>query len=334
MSIQNKPKGFTLIELLVVIAIIAILISLLLPAVQQAREAARRTQCKNNLKQQGLAMHNYHETHQTLPPGYRFLSGSSINAVGTANVSLLPYLDQENLQDLIDPTVPWFHLSSNLARQVLPVFRCPSDTAPDTNRYSFLTPLNQTVGDTFANCSYAHSVGWHDAMCFGPNYSARPLTKRSGVFAFHSQTRFRDITDGLSNTFAIGEAASGSKMCTGVGCTGPVLNETAAHGWLVGGANLASFYGGGARYAGGWGSTVDNLNKIATDSHYNENAHTDCRPSSGGGPHWVSNFRSFHIGGANFVFCDGTVSFLSENVHPSIYRDLSTIQGGEVIQRP
>ncbi|MCA9068546.1 MAG: DUF1559 domain-containing protein, partial [Planctomycetaceae bacterium] len=316
-------------------AIIAILIALILPAVQQAREAARRTQCRNNLKQLGLAMNNYHSTFQSFPPGYRFQSGSNINAVGTANISLLPYLDQANLQDLIDPETPWFMVSPTVAQQVLPVFLCPSDAGPVTTKYSFLSGTTFNVGDTFANSSYAHSVGWNDAMCFGPNYSARPVTLRSGVFAFHSNTRFRDITDGASNTFAMGEAASGFPMCTGVNCTGPVLTEKSAHGWLVGGANLASFYGGGARYAGGWASTVKNLNRSpVSDSLYSENAHTDCRPSDGGGPHWVSNFRSFHTGGASFVFCDGSVKFLSENIDIDTYRELSTIQGGEVASLP
>ena len=128
-SPSQRTRAFTLVELLIVIGIIAILIALLLPTIFAAREAARLTQCRNNLKQIGIALHNYHEVYNTLPPGYRFKSRSATEAVGTLNVSLLPYLEQANLKNLIDPTVPWYLLSPDLARQTVPVFRCPSDAA-------------------------------------------------------------------------------------------------------------------------------------------------------------------------------------------------------------
>ena len=123
-SLNRKPKGFTLIELLVVIAIIAILIALLLPAVQQAREAARRTQCKNNLKQLGLAIHNYHDTHGCIPI-------ADVNGTSTpisAHARLLPYIEQDNLYRLVDFNVPYNHVNNDLARNTeLQGFRCPSD---------------------------------------------------------------------------------------------------------------------------------------------------------------------------------------------------------------
>ena len=242
---RNRRRGFTLIELLVVIAIIAILIALLLPAVQQAREAARRMSCKNNLKQMGLALHNYHGVFKTLPPGYRFKPNSPSDGLGTANVSLLPYLEQANLQNLIDPTIPWYLLTPNLARQHIAVFVCPTDPASNPTTYPFIAALGVPVGDTFANSSYAYSKGWDDALCFSPGFGAPPVTRKSGVFAFHSKTRFADITDGTSNTFAIGEAASGFPICTGIGCTTPdPAGNTSAHGWLVGGASLEPFYAG------------------------------------------------------------------------------------------
>jgi len=243
-----------MIELLVVIAIIAILIALLLPAVQQAREAARRMQCKNNLKQLGLALHNYHDVHSVLPPGYRFKPNSPSDGLGTANVSLLPYLEQANLQSLIDPNIPWYLLPPTIATQQIPVFVCPSDVAPSPTTYPFIAGLSLPAGGAFANSSYAYSMGWHDALAFSPGFGAPPVTSKSGTFAFHSSTKFRDVTDGTSNTFAIGEAASGFEMCSGIGCTTPLpTGETSAHGWLVGGSALEPFYAGGFRYAGNWG---------------------------------------------------------------------------------
>lgn len=335
---RYRRSGFTLIELLVVIAIIAILIALLLPAVQQAREAARRMHCKNNLKQMGLALHNYHDVYKTLPPGYRFKPNSPTDGLGTANVSLLPYLEQANLQILIDPKTPWFLLTPRVARQHVSVFVCPSDSAPSPTTYPFIAALGLPVGDTFANSSYAYSKGWNDALCFGPGFGAPPVTNKSGVFAFHSKTRFADITDGTSNTFAIGEAASGFAMCTGIGCTTPdPAGNRSAHGWLVGGAGLEPFYARGFRYSGNWGSTVERLNKKpVTDSFYKLSGGSffDCRASVDGGPHWVPNFRSFHTGGGNFLFCDGAVKFQSENIDMGVYRGLSTIRGNEVAQRP
>ncbi|MCP4513594.1 MAG: DUF1559 domain-containing protein, partial [Fuerstiella sp.] len=258
---RYRKSGFTLIELLVVIAIIAILIALLLPAVQQAREAARRIQRKNHLQQLGLAMHNYHGVHNTLPPGYRFKPNSPSDGLGTANVSLLPYLEKANLQSLIDPNIPWYLLQPKVAKLHVPTFVCPSDVGASPTTYPFVAALGVPVGDTFANSSYAYSMGWQDSLCFSAGFGAPPVTPKSGAFAFHSKTKFRDVTDGTSNTFAMGEAASGFPMCSGIGCTSPLPSgETSAHGWLVGGSALEPFYTMGFRYAGNWGSTVEPIN--------------------------------------------------------------------------
>jgi prepilin-type N-terminal cleavage/methylation domain-containing protein/prepilin-type processing-associated H-X9-DG protein len=333
----HKRAAFSLVELLVVIMIIGILIALLLPAVQAARESARRTQCKNNLKQLGIAMHNYHDVHKQFPPGYRFLPNSPSDAMGTANVSLLPYLEQENFQNLIDPNLPWYMLTPDIALREIGTFRCPTDPAPSPHTLPFITALAVPVGDKFANASYGFSLGWRDALCFGPDFSAPPVTAKSGVFAFHSKTRTADILDGTSHTFAIGEAASGFPMCTGIGCTSPIPDTTSVHCWLVGGAGMEPFYNAGFRFSGNWGSTREPINKTpVTDSFYklSNNAFFDCRASTEGGPHWVPNFRSFHPGGAGFLFCDGSVSFLNQNIAMPTYRGLSTIRGGEVVERP
>lgn len=334
---KTQNTGFTLVELLVVIAIIGILVALLLPAVQAAREAARRMQCRNNLRQMGIAMHNYHDVYKKLPPGYRFKPNSATDGMGTPNVSLLPYLEQENVQNLIDPNLPWFLLTPAAAQTKIPTFVCPSDVAPDLGTYPFVAALGVPVGDTFATSSYGFSTGWRDALCFGPDFSAPPVTNKSGVFAFHSATRLADILDGTSNTFAIGEAASGFAMCTGVDCTNPIPGAASKHGWLVGGAGLEPFYLMGFRYSGGFGSSVEPINKTpVTDSFYKllGGEFLDCRASTDGGPHWVSNFRSFHPGGASFLFCDASVQFLSETIDMTVYRGLSTIQAGEPVQIP
>lgn len=331
----RSHRAFTLIELLVVISIIAILVGLLLPAVQQARQAALQMQCRNNLKQLGIALHHYHDTHNTLPPGMRFIAGSNEWAIGTAFVSILPEVEQGNLGTTIDPTTPWFLLPPKVAQQKLPLLVCPSDTAPDPTTYPLLAALPIPVGGTFANTSYGLSLGFRDALCFGPGLGAPAVTPQSGVFAYHSKTQLAHITDGTSNTFAIGEAAGGMPLCNGVNCQTPdPAGTNAAHGWLVGGASIEFLYVMGFRYSGAWISTTERPNKYpVTDSRYmtSGNAYKDCRASSEGGPHWVSNARSLHKGLTQFLFCDGSVRAVSDSIDLDIYRRLSTIQGGEVV---
>ncbi|MBL8808778.1 MAG: DUF1559 domain-containing protein [Planctomycetaceae bacterium] len=332
--VRGRSSAFTLIELSVVIAIIAVLVALLLPAVQMAREAARRTQCKNNLKQLGLAMHNYESVYSGFQPGMRMMAGQPVGALGTGNVSLLPFLEKSNLQNAINPNTPWYLLAPDVVKMKAPEFICPSDAALSPSRYPWIGALNLPVGDAFENSSYGYSIGYSDSICYTAGLGPKPTTPFTGVFGIHSFTKISSITDGTSNTFAIGEAASGFPMCSGVNCgdTSPVIG-TSQHGWLVGGFNYEGLYNGGFRYSGMFVSTVDKINKkLATDSLFRVNtAMTDCRPSWAGGPHWVTNFRSFHSGGAQFLFCDGSVRMLSENIDMATYRALSTIQGSEIV---
>ena len=348
--------GFTLVELLVVIAIIGILVGLLIPAVQAAREAARRTQCINNMKQIVLSMHNYHDTKKQFPPGYRFTkptTGLSSEALGPMELELLPFAEQGNLKNATNPEMPWFMQSAEVAHTPVPMFRCPSDSVEPTVKWDFMTPTGVPVGDTYTHSSYASSIGFNDALSFGGFYGApRVVDHNAGVFAFESRTRFATITDGTSNTFAIGEGASGLLIGTGIGCTEGVYASggaagvpgTSFHSWLIGGSCPSDFYGGGLRYTGQWGSTVEPLNKGArrgefvTDSFWDVNATLDSRASWEGGPHWTSNFRSQHPTGANFGFCDGSVSWINENIDFSsdpndkgVYQAYSTVRGGEVI---
>jgi prepilin-type N-terminal cleavage/methylation domain-containing protein/prepilin-type processing-associated H-X9-DG protein len=339
-KLERSSSGFTLVELLVVIAIIGILIGLLLSAVQAAREAARRMQCSNNLKQMGLAMLNYESAFKRFPAGLTWIQGGSTTmAKSTAYAALLPFLEQANAERLINQEVPWFMQSSAAVQVVLPVYLCPSDTVDDLHTYPFVSFFNAPAGDTFASCSYGLSVGEHDGIGYTRNYKARPVTAQSGLFSTNFWPKISLITDGTSNTFAIGEAASAKDMCEGIGCTNklasPVGENKAIHGWLVGAANPSSFYAGGFRYGGGWASTVESLNKYpVTDSYFDEANFDSFLPSWSGGTHRVPNFRSFHTGGANFAFCDGSVQFLSDSIDRLTFRHLSNIQDGAVVTLP
>lgn len=337
---MNNRRGFTLIELLVVIAIIAILIALLLPAVQQAREAARRASCKNNLKQLGIAIHNYHDVNRIMQPGLLLKPNSAFELVRSGNVCLLPYIEQSNLAGILHPELPWYLQSPDAISQPVPVFVCPSDTSPNPAEIPFVVPFNPPSGSTMAISSYGYSVGWNDANCFSAGFGAPPIDNKSGPFQHHSATRFRDFADGMSNTFIIGEAASGFDMCTGIGCTNHDAGKS-AHSWVLGGTGLDLLYAAGGRYPGIFSSTIEPMNKNpVTDSFYKSDGGApggscfDCRSSVDGGPHWNSTFRSFHTGGCQFLFGDGAVRFLSENIDLDLYRGLSTLRGAEIVQVP
>jgi prepilin-type N-terminal cleavage/methylation domain-containing protein len=189
-NLKRHSRGFTLIELLVVIAIIAILIALLLPAVQQAREAARRTQCKNNLKQLGLAMHNYHDTYGSLPI-------ADVNGASTpvsAHARLLPYIEQSSLYALVDFNVPYNHVNNTVARNTeLQAFRCPSDP----------TTLPGSIG---GRNNYYWNAG-NVVVMYSAGAAGQPDT--NGIVFHNRKIRFNDITDGLSNSAAMAEKLTG-----------------------------------------------------------------------------------------------------------------------------
>jgi len=301
---RRSRTGFTLIELLVVIAIIAILIALLLPAVQQAREAARRTQCKNNLKQIGLAIHNYHDVYTVFPNvnaggmDYSSLSGASLFA------SILPMIEQGAAYNLYD-----FNLANSdpvnqqVAGQHLPFYLCPS------------SPLRRQVPSCDSDSgrapgNYAVCIGSLDFNQYWPFYGLpRPELNGAIVYTDSSpgKTRFRDMIDGTTNTLLIGETAYNlpDYLFTSGSCNGQ---------------SRYSFTYWANPYPG----------STACTTQYAFNPH-DIRDDGLYDPNWVRSFRSDHVGGVQFTLVDGSVRFISENIDAETLDALATRNGGEVV---
>ncbi len=302
-SVQDS-RGFTLVELLVVIAIIGILIALLLPAVQAAREAARRIACQSNLKQIGVALHNYHNTFRVLPASTTFWPHGH-----TWVPPVLPYVEQKNLQDLYRWDADWDDpLNQPAINTHLAVLQCPSTPDGDAR-------IDQVrSGITAATSDYAPVTGvsWL-LMQMG---LVPPTPDGRGVMSHNSATRFADIRDGTSNTLVIAEDAGRPTFWTSQGL-GPATD-------YPGNGNLPVI--DGRVYGAGWadiacsiplhGFTYDGL--------------------SGPGPcpiNCTNNNEAFgfHPGGVDAVFADGAVHFLSETMNIAVYAALITRAGGEVV---
>jgi len=285
----SRP-GFTLVELLVVIAIIGILVALLLPAVQSARESARRVSCANNLKQMGLAFHLYHDTNRYFPNSD---PGGSI-AMASAFTAILPYLEQGNTYQLYDFTKGNSD-PKNLAAvsQRIDVYLCPS--API--RRAVPTPgcdANDRAPGTYAVC-VGSGDPWGTTATGNPHNGAIVNTN-SGT------TGLRDILDGASNTFLIGESdwSLADYMFTSTPCAGQIR-------W-------------GFTY---WSSPYPLSTAFTTQAPFN--------PKSGGSA-VLAHFRSDHPGGVvGFTFCDGSTRFVSDTVDQTLLDALGTRAGGEVV---
>jgi prepilin-type N-terminal cleavage/methylation domain-containing protein len=329
-----RKRGFTLIELLVVIAIIAILIALLLPAVQQAREAARRTQCKNNLKQLGLAVHNYHDVFLKFPPAFtqiRLPSSSGLQFQGhSVFYSLLPYIEQANLFATFDHNVPLNNRATApglLSGTIVNAFLCPSDagTSNGMDIHTAVTP-NQYYGRTnyranggtrplFATSSTNDGV----FMCVGP--AARKASSAQPGFC----TSMRDLTDGTTNTILFGESHKVDRN----------FDTFTTAGW-----NSGSTIAGWSRwYPAGGDAGLGNLmcGAFAPVGYTTPWAHGGTG-APGSQSAWftfqdqrLSAIGSAHTGGAQVVLADGSVRFLSNSLSFSLLQYLCRRDDGQIL---
>jgi len=288
---RRAKQGFTLIELLVVIAIIAVLVSLLLPAVQQAREASRRSQCRNNLKQIGLAFQNYHDGYQTFP---NYDAGGSISRA-SAFTAVLPYLDLASAYDLYD-----FSLGNSdpanlqVVSQRVSAFLCPTAT------FQRPVPISGCDANDRAPGTYAVSSGTlspYGSYASGDPNNGAIVNSGSGI------TRMRDITDGTTNTLMVGESAwnFADYMFT----SGPCLGQQR---W-------------GFSY---WSSPYPLSTAFTTQPPFNPQ-------EMGGDSSRLYRFRSEHPGQVNFLLCDGSVKFVNENIDQGVLDALATRAGDEVV---
>ena len=276
---SNPPRqlirGFTLIELLVVIAIIGVLIALTLPAVQQARESSRRMACKNRLKQLGLALQNYHDVHNVLPPGWIAPQG------WPWSVYILPHLEQKPLYDSLYVGLQNPPNAGTPLDVSLPGFVCPSDTFPPRNPY------------------YSHdgSIGYYKSNypgvhAFNNQISNTIYQQGRGVFGMSSSTSFKDIADGTSTTFLVGERRlGGGRFAAGIW-----MSAVFGNGRILAGPAVVGTCGNRVTINSTWGAVI--------------------------------GFSSFHPGGAQFVLVDGSVRFVSENINGLTYRHLAEMNDG------
>jgi len=327
-----KKRGFTLIELLVVIAIIAILIALLLPAVQQAREAARRTQCKNNLKQLGIALHNYHDTFNCFPPAH-VRTDSAWPTVGTVtgwrgfsvHAMLLPYIEQAPLYASMNFNTHFDAAPNTAARRTkLAAFLCPSDTP---------YPGSADRG----NNNYPGSMGPSRGQY------VTPLGIRNGAFNFDVITRMGDFRDGTSNTIAFGEHLVGDNNNTSyrpgdvvrgiafgtLPATKPTAAELDAYGVACNAGTANHHSHGGREWA--IGMPAQTLFNTAAPPNWK---YPTCQSCSGCG--WMDSqgmfpARSRHTGGVQVTLADGAVRFVSENVDLTTWQNAGSINGEEVL---
>jgi prepilin-type N-terminal cleavage/methylation domain-containing protein len=326
---MKTRRGFTLIELLVVIAIIAILIGLILPALQKVREAANRIACNNNLKQIGLALHTYHDAHGILPPGYVSAGGTDVIIITSKSRAkgfdrpppsssflwiqqqnpgwgwaafLLPFVEQDNLYKQIDLTVP-VEAPSHVAQRthVLRVYTCPSDH--NTGVYTVNSELNNDLSTRLrfypkaATNSYAACYGALGLMNLQPEAG-------NGLFSRNSKVRLTDIHDGTSGTIAIGER-------------GAILGQAPWAGVMTGGTVTTS--PGAPVYL----SITEPAPTMAMARIGNKPLNSPlCEPY---------DFFSAHPQTVGFVFADGSVHNLSSGISPDVLQALATKSMGEVV---
>jgi len=349
---RNRWSGFTLIELLVVIAIIAILIALLLPAVQQAREAARRTQCKNNLKQIGIALHNYHDTHSCLPPmkiwanGIDCIGGTPWDNTGgwSWRVMILPFVEQSTMYNRIDfvnhhsQAVCIGSPNSWGAFTGTPIagYICPSDPTPAI--------IGANAG---SNYGAVVSASAQSKLVFGQGSGSITFERLAAVFQMNNtgpvKVRLDDIKDGTSNTIAVAEVFRGRRTVIRGGGGYGLDGAGRCHRWMVEGAcevtgtlgrggTMGDMSGGFQGNPGGQlqvgvttaptadgGPNDGRADQASWNGENDEGVHDGFRPSS-----------SRHTGGVQVLLGDGSVKFSSDNVDSNVWNAAHSRAGGEV----
>ncbi len=325
---QPRSRGFTLIELLVVIAIIAILIALLLPAVQQAREAARRTQCRNNMKQIGLAIHNYHDTHRVFPYAW-----GSVQETWSALI--MPYIDQGPLYNTLvwspTPNNTWAGLTptdptwpNRVACGVpVSVLRCPSlpiadsfldSGIPDRRPASYRVVTGSLIA---SDDNSTRPAPYNTAEFTSLEFSPGRHPGVNGMMVGAGSTSMRDVTDGSSNTLMVGESRTEptySKDGQGMDFWNffiPQIWDTGTNRcWSAGN-------GSGTEHSEAAGSTLVKLNARLDPSVH--------------GVLMEISFGSYHTGGAFFTMGDGSVKFISDSIDGVLYQGLGSRNGGEIV---
>lgn len=351
MYYKTRSLGFTLVELLVVIAIIGILVALLLPAVQAAREAARRMQCGNNLKQAGLALHNYHDTYKVFPPAllnsgrcndggaptcantyYSPASGATAGNIRnhTGWMFLLPFFEQSALADKIDFSIPSNMSNSHASGTVgpgdtfnatfvsqrMPMLECPSHPqAGEDSTYQAGTATQAYTRRGAKRASYLFSTGVYTD--YNRPWHIFSGNIRQGAFGNNGAAKFRDITDGTANSIAIGEAVGGRfKTSSHYGPWGLTGTHTSVHGRVVTchSSQIVDTCTGNDRKEN-WG----------INSPWNNDAQNRSYA-------WV--FGSLHPGGAQFAMCDGSTQFLAETMDYFVLVRLAYIHDGQAVTIP
>lgn len=344
--VKHRLRGFTLIELLVVIAIIAILVALLLPAVQQAREAARRSSCKNNLKQLGLAIHNYHEVSNQFPLSpTNIYDGTQPNwnnaSRGTYLVQMLPYVEQSAIFDALDfraVGTPWVaglpgptvNLEAQtdpqgqlFRKKTIPVFLCPSDDFDFYLGHSTRANYAMSMGNQ-AMPSNANSFGAACTLYPGNLFGTGPVGhgntyiggQISGIISRAGwSANFRDVVDGTSNVILAGEIRNG-------------CGDHSVNGWF--------------HFNAMWIATTAPINypiacypgsPLPDGSTYDGAPQSSATTGCNNWRNWQTSqgFKSLHVGGAQFVMCDGSVQFLSENIDYLTYQYLGDRKDGNPV---